>query len=105
MTEGLACGDDGGGGIRGMTIFIPVIPASKIQSSRPSSRDLPNSLAPLKWPFKEIPAQEHAGMTRGLACGDDEGLWHPWDDYFHSCHPGEYAVFIRNLPNSLASLK
>jgi|AACY02.17.fsa_nt_gi hypothetical protein len=54
-----------------MRIFNSVIPASKIQSSRPLSRDLPNSLAPLKWPFKEIPAQEHAGMTEGLACADD----------------------------------
>ena len=35
-------------------------------------------------------------MTEGVACGDDD---------FYSSHPGEYAVFIRDLPISLASLK
>ena len=59
MMEGVACGDD------------------YFYSSHPGEyavfiRDLPNSLAPLKWLYKEIPAQEHAGMTKGLACGDDE---------------------------------
>tara|TARA_B100000678_G_scaffold77328_1_gene63746 strand:+ start:296 stop:502 length:207 start_codon:yes stop_codon:yes gene_type:complete len=66
MMEGVACGDD------------------YFYSSHPGEyavfiRDLPNSLAPLKWLYKEIPAQEHAGMTEGAhagmtkeeACGDD----------------------------------
>ncbi len=83
MTKGVACADDGVVACvyAYMRIFNSVIPASKIQSSRPPSRDLPpsrhtgryevsirylpNSLASLKWPFKEIPAQEHAGMTKG----------------------------------------
>ena len=69
MTKGLACGDDGVVACvyAYMRIFYSVIPANKIQSSRPLSRDLPNSLAPLKWLCKEIPAQEHAGMTEGVA--------------------------------------
>ena len=37
-------------------------------------RDLPNSLASLKWPFKEIPAQEHAGMTKLVHVGMTEGV-------------------------------
>tara|TARA_Y100001963_G_scaffold146511_1_gene221573 strand:+ start:594 stop:881 length:288 start_codon:yes stop_codon:yes gene_type:complete len=32
-----------------------------------------NRLAPLEQPFEGIPAQEHAGMTKVMACGDDEG--------------------------------
>ena len=48
-----------------MTFFISVIRANKIQSSRPPSRDLPVSLTQLKYPFREIPAQKHAGMTEG----------------------------------------
>ena len=33
MTGVVACGDDGGCGIRGMTIFIPVIPENTQYSS------------------------------------------------------------------------
>ena len=25
----------------------------------------------MKWPFEEIPAQEHAGMTKEVACRND----------------------------------
>ncbi len=59
-----------------------------------SIRYLPNSLAPFKWPFTEIPAQEHAGMTKVVHTrmtkeGKTSGMMGGF------CNSKKYEVLIR----------
>ncbi|MEC9262799.1 MAG: hypothetical protein VYD53_15735, partial [Pseudomonadota bacterium] len=68
------------------------IPANKIQSSRPPSRDLPHNLSQLKYPFQEVPALGRAGMT---ICISDIPA-----NKIQSSRPPS-----RDLPNNLSQLK
>ena len=89
-----------------MTFFNSVIPAKLFLSSRPTSRDLPNSLTQLKWPFHEIPAQKQTGMTSLLMTSSP--LKANGDDFFNSVilakyirHPGpDISVIPAHEPGS-----
>ena len=91
-----------------MTFFISVIRANKIQSSRPPSRDLPVSLTQLKYPFREIPAQKHAGMTEVVHAGMMKE-WHAGMTIFISVIRANKIQSSRppsrDLPVSLTQLK
>ena len=95
-----------------MTFFISVIRANKIQSSRPPSRDLPVSLTQLKYPFREIPAQKHAGMTEVAHWGMTEGVhsgtmkeWHAGMNIFISVIRANKIQSSRPIKYSHPSLR
>ncbi len=66
-------------------------------SPRPPSRDLPIALTPLKLPFMEIPAQEHAGMTVGVHAGMTVEV-HAW--VTEEVHAWTAGLFLSSRPTS-----